>query len=142
MTSLPRNGLGAKPAHIRRTRQYRAVLAVLNELDDFRTVQEIHAMLQERGERVARATVYRLMHAMVAQKMVDVVSSGAGDVLYRRCGSEHHHHLMCRSCGEVVEIGGPDVEAWAHRVASEHGFTEVGHSLEIIGTCGRCAALA
>jgi Fur family ferric uptake transcriptional regulator len=142
-SSPKKNEPAAKPVHVRRTRQYLAVLAVLNELDEFRTVQEIHAMLLKRGESVALATVYRLINAMVEQNEVDVLRSSAGDAAYRRCGSAlHHHHLTCRSCGQVVEVSGPDVEAWADRVASEHGFTGVGHSLEIIGTCGRCAARA
>ena len=136
----PSPGSGAAgPLDGRRTRQRLAVLAVLSELDGFRTVREIHTALQERGEPVGLTTVYRIMHTLAAQEEVDVVRSNSGDALYRRCGSQHHHHLMCRSCGQVVEVSGLDLEVWADRVASAHGFTEVGHSMEIIGTCGDCA---
>jgi Fur family ferric uptake transcriptional regulator len=30
------------------------------------------------------------------------------------------------------------VERWADRVAGEHGFTDVSHTLEIFGTCPDC----
>lgn len=140
MESSPDDGLTAEPVYMRHTPQYRAVLAVLNELDDFRNVPDIHAALQERGERVALATVYRIMRTLTAHNQVDVVWAQSGDALYRRCGSgRHHHHLICRSCGEVIEVSGPDVEAWADQMASDHGFTNVGHSLEIVGMCGSCA---
>jgi len=46
---------------------------------------------------------------------------------------------VCRSCGRTVEVLGPAVERWADRVAEEHGYVEVSHTLEIFGTCGRCA---
>ncbi|MEO6999450.1 MAG: transcriptional repressor, partial [Terracoccus sp.] len=47
---------------------------------------------------------------------------------------------VCRSCGKTVEVEGPAVETWSDRVAQEHGFTEVTHTLEVFGTCADCAA--
>src|ERR671929_87935 len=46
--------------------------------------------------------------------------------------------LVCRLCGRTVEVAGPTVEAWADRVAGEHGFADVSHTLEIVGTCADC----
>jgi Fur family ferric uptake transcriptional regulator len=40
-------------------------------------------------------------------------------------------------CGYTVEVEGPQVEAWAERVARDAGFTGVTHTLEIFGTCDR-----
>jgi Fur family ferric uptake transcriptional regulator len=115
---------------------------MLRELDGFQTVREIHAALRGRDQRVGLTTVYRIMQELVALNEVDVVRSPSGDGLYRLCGSEHHHHLFCRACGRTVEVSGPDMEAWTERIAEEHGFTDVGHRLEIIGTCPTCAAQA
>jgi Fur family ferric uptake transcriptional regulator len=39
-----------------------------------------------------------------------------------------------------VEVAGPAVERWAERVAGEHGFDDVSHTLEISGTCTACRA--
>ncbi|MEJ3742530.1 Fur family transcriptional regulator [Actinomycetes bacterium KLBMP 9797] len=130
----------AVPVTGRRTRQRDAVIAMLRDLDGFRTVREIHLALRGRGDRVGLTTVYRILQILVDLGEVDVVRSDAGDGLYRLCGAEHHHHLMCRSCGWTVEVRGPTVESWADRIADEYGFTDVGHSLEIVGTCARCAA--
>ena len=52
----------------------------------------------------------------------------------------HHHHLLCRNCGKAVEVEAPAVETWAARTASEHGFTEVAHTVEIFGLCPECTA--
>ena len=48
--------------------------------------------------------------------------------------------MVCRDCGRTVEVEGPAVERWADRVAAERGFTDVGHTIEIFGTCAGCAA--
>jgi Fur family ferric uptake transcriptional regulator len=37
-------------------------------------------------------------------------------------------------------VEGPTVERWADRVAAEHGYAEISHTLEIFGTCPTCAA--
>ena len=123
---------------IRPTRQRQFVADALKELTQFRSAQEIHALLADRGETVGLATVYRTLQLLADADAVDVVRSDAGEALYRRCGSGHHHHLVCRSCGKTVEIEGPAVERWADRVADEHRFTDVSHTLEIFGTCSNC----
>ncbi|MDQ1666948.1 MAG: Fur family transcriptional regulator, ferric uptake regulator, partial [Actinomycetota bacterium] len=40
----------------------------------------------------------------------------------------------------TVEVEGPTVERWADRVATENGFVDVSHTLEVFGTCDACAA--
>jgi Fur family ferric uptake transcriptional regulator len=126
----------------RQTRQRTAVLALLDELDGFRTAQDLHALLRERGDAVGLATVYRALQALVDDGLVDVLRSEDGEAAYRRCSPVHHHHLVCRSCGATVEVADPPVERWAARVAAEHGFADVQHQLEVFGTCRACAAAA
>ena len=128
---------------IRNTRQRRAVSAVLDELDGFASAQQIHGVLGQRGEKVGLSTVYRNLQALVDAEQVDALRGNDGEVLYRRCeAGEHHHHLVCRSCGRAVEVAGPAVESWATKVASENGFTDVEHTLEIFGTCADCSRSA
>jgi Fur family ferric uptake transcriptional regulator len=124
----------------RQTRQRTAVLALLDDLDGFRTAQDLHALLRERGDAVGLATVYRALQALVDDGLVDVLRSEDGEAAYRRCSPVHHHHLVCRSCGLTVEVADPPVERWAARMAAEHGFADVQHQLEVFGTCRACAA--
>ncbi len=122
----------------RSTRQRRAVGAILDDLDGFASAQEIHEILQRRGERVGLSTVYRNLQFLVDAAEVDSLRGDDGEVRYRRCSAGHHHHLVCRSCGRTVEVEGPAVERWADRVAEEHGFSDIAHTLEIFGTCEKC----
>jgi Fur family ferric uptake transcriptional regulator len=45
---------------------------------------------------------------------------------------------VCRQCGATVEVDGPAVEEWATEVAAANGFTDVSHTVEIFGVCGKC----
>ena len=124
----------------RPTRQRRAVGEVLASFDDFRSAQEIHTLLGQRGESVGLATVYRTLQLLADAGEVDVLRSEDGEAIYRRCSSTHHHHLVCRSCGTTVELPGDEVEAWTAQVAEEHGFTDTTHTVEVFGVCARCRA--
>ncbi|MGB3829956.1 MAG: transcriptional repressor [Ornithinimicrobium sp.] len=117
------------------TRQQVAVAEELTASPDFTSAQDLHARLRAAGSSVGLATVYRTLTTLAAQGAVDVLRTDDGESVYRACSSGHHHHLVCRQCGRTVEIEGPAVEQWTERVAAEHGFREVAHTLEIFGTC-------
>jgi Fur family ferric uptake transcriptional regulator len=124
----------------RPTRQQQAVADLLAQTEDFASAQEVHARLRDAGESVGLATVYRTLQALAEAGELDVLRTDEGEAVYRACEPGHHHHVVCRRCGRAVEVEGPAVVAWARRVAGEHGYTEITHTLEIFGTCSRCAA--
>jgi Fur family transcriptional regulator, ferric uptake regulator len=125
---------------LRATRQRAAIAKLLDQLDDFRSAQELHDELRKRGEAIGLTTVYRTLQSLSDAGEVDVLRTTSGEAIYRHCSSHHHHHLVCRHCGRTVEVEGPAVESWATRVAAEHGFAEISHTMEIFGTCEDCAA--
>ncbi len=124
----------------RPTRQRRAVAGVLETFADFRSAQEIHDLLAERGEQVGLATVYRTLQLLADAGDVDQLRSEEGEAVYRRCSPTHHHHLVCRDCGATVEVEGPTVERWTSAIAARHGYADLAHTLEIFGTCPECRA--
>lgn len=127
-------------ASTRDTRQKRALAAALADVDGFRSAQDLHAELRTRGETVGLTTVYNQLRALAENGQIDTLRTEDGETLYRRCGSDHHHHhLVCRDCGRTVEVEGPEVEKWADRVAGEHGFIDIAHTVEILGTCAGCS---
>ncbi|WP_457207702.1 Fur family transcriptional regulator [Nocardioides sp. P5_C9_2] len=126
-----------QPQPLRPTRQRIAVTEALASLDDFRSAQEIHELLERRGAKVGLATVYRTLQRLSESHEVDMLRTEDGEAVYRRCSGTHHHHLVCRECGATVEIEGPAVERWTNAMAAEHGFADVSHTLEIFGTCPR-----
>jgi len=115
------------------------VLDAVGSGDTFRSAQEVHHSLRASGDKVGLSTVYRNLQALAAEGELDTLRNEEGELLYRRCSTRHHHHLVCRSCGRVVEITGPTVERWAERAADEHGFSDVAHTLELVGICADCS---
>src|ERR1035437_6481166 len=105
----------------RPTRQRAAVEALLVNIGDFMSAQDLHARLRAQGQGVGLATVYRTLQAMAADGDVDMMRTSDGEAVYPRCSAGHPHPLACR-----------------HR--AETGVRCVHRPLEIFGLCSTCPA--
>lgn len=124
------------------TAQGQAVLSELRESGGFLSAQDVWAALRSSGNKVGLSTVYRRLQAMADDGLLDVVRVSDGEATYRYCGpsleGSHHHHVVCRSCGRAEEVDSKAVERWAATVATELGFTDVDHMVELFGVCSAC----
>jgi len=123
---------------VRATRPRTLVLAELMREEDDLTAQALHARLRERGERTGLATVYRTLTILAGEGAVDALPHHPGELCYRWCGDEHHHHLVCSTCHRIVEVAGCELDPWLDKVSAEHGFVATGHRLEVAGVCAGC----
>jgi Fur family ferric uptake transcriptional regulator len=127
------------PGTSRNTRQRAEILTLLDEASDFQSAQRVYHELRDRGAKVGLTTVYRTLQILADAEEVDTMRLPSGEQLYRRCSRpSHHHHLVCRECGNTIEISGPAIERWADKVAEENGYVEVSHTIDIFGVCPKC----
>lgn len=122
----------------RNTPQKAAVRKALGEANGFVSAGQLHQTLANQGSAIGLATVYRALAELASVNEADSLTSSDGEILYRACGTEHHHHLICRGCGRTVEIEAARVENWAEEVAKEHGFANTSHTIDIFGDCSDC----
>jgi Fur family transcriptional regulator, ferric uptake regulator len=116
-----------------------AILGVLRSSPHPLTIREVHAALGE--QECDLATVYRSMHLLQTMGMVKRFDFGDGVARFELVcseGDEHHHHLICTRCMEVVEIDECFPEEWERRIAQGNGFANISHKLEFFGVCPGC----
>lgn len=130
---LERRGLRPTPQRV-------GVLAELIKERDDVTAQGLHQRLRAEGARIGLATVYRTLAALREKGIVDTLSHHPGELCYRLCADEHHHHLVCTSCHRVIELGDCDLEPRLQQLAAAHGFVATGHRLDVAGLCATCRA--
>ena len=53
-------------------------------------------------------------------------------------GREHHEHLVCVECGEILEFVQEDIERLQDEVCEQHHFKPLRHTLQIFGVCKAC----
>ena len=89
---------------------------------------------------ISRQSVYNVLSVLTDNGIIRRIQPADSPARYEDRIGDNHHHLVCRGCGRTVEVEGPAVELWADRVAAEHGFAAVSHTLVIFGTCPACTA--
>ncbi len=125
------------PAGTRLTPQRRALLALVEGWEGGFTVTDLHERGRAAEPGLGLATTYRTVELLRASGAIHPLL-GDGPHVYVRCRPEHHHHLVCTSCGGVEETelcAAPGADELRRR----HGFRATGHELDIYGTCRRCA---
>jgi Fur family ferric uptake transcriptional regulator len=123
------------PAGVRPTAQRLAVARAVAETDGAFTVADLHERARRLEPRLGLATTYRTVELLRASGGLHPLGDPG---TYVRCRPEHHHHLVCTSCGGVEEtdLCAAPSEAELRR---RHGFRPTTHELDIYGTCRRCA---
>ena len=105
------------------------------------SVDELVAELREgEASEVHPATVYRVLPLLVDAGLLQMtlVSLGTGARYERAFERDQHDHLICTSCGKVVEFEFEAIEVLQRDVAERFGFDLTGQVHELLGTCGAC----
>jgi Fur family ferric uptake transcriptional regulator len=105
------------------------------------TAADLLADARQRDVRVGRATVFRTLDLLVLRGSLERIELPNGDHAYVACApQEHHHHVVCRSCGKSVEVTDAGLQSVVGQIARRSGYQIDSHRLEFFGLCPDCAA--
>ena len=126
---------------LRFTPQRELVLAALHQLDGPATVEEIHARVHDVSASIDISTVYRTLELFQEFQLVSSFDPGDGKRRYEHLGVEApHHHLVCRTCGQVIPVTQADLRPLAEHLAATYDFAIDEGDLTISGLCAACRA--
>jgi Fe2+ or Zn2+ uptake regulation protein len=105
----------------------------------------IHDILASSGRRLAQSSVYRNLVVLEQAGVVRRLVAAGGSARYEMAEefTEHHHHLICTSCGSVEDLPAPaglerTVKKATATLASRRGFRVRAHRVDMLGLCSRC----
>lgn len=126
---------------MRRTGEREAILDVVLGLGEHFTPEDVAKKLRGRGSRLSVVTVYRNLPVLCDAGILRRTCLSAGETKYELVwGHEHHDHLICCVCHDVVEFQYEAIEVLQEAVAARHGFALTSHHLELVGICPACQA--
>jgi Fur family ferric uptake transcriptional regulator len=117
----------------------RAIVRALRAGPDHHvTADAVAALVQTDHPDVHLTTVYRTLDALERVGIVERVDLGLGGATLYHLTDHGHHHLVCRGCGAVIELGDDDLGGLRASLETRHGFTLADHHLSLGGLCRRC----
>ncbi len=124
---------------LKSTRQRSLILETFFGLEGHLSVEELWAKVRSVDERVSVATVYRTMKLLAESGLAHARNFGDGQTRYEAAvGREHHDHLICTSCGTIIEFENDQIEKLQELIARRQGFRVVSHKMELYGLCRNC----
>jgi Fe2+ or Zn2+ uptake regulation protein len=120
------------------TPQRRAILRIIRERAGHLSADEIHDLARREIPRLSLSTVYRTLDLL---KELDLVTELhlAGNHYRYEAQSDQHEHLVCLSCGKVIEFHCAHCVAMHEQLSGKYGFQITGSRVELFGYCQECA---
>ena len=119
------------------TPQRQLILDAICEGDGHTTPDEIYTRLHAKSPAVNRATVYRTLDFLCELRLV-VALRESGQTYYEIAGDAPHHHLVCRTCGIMEDIGHDTLKTLFAKIEREQQFLVDMDHLALFGLCKRC----
>lgn len=121
------------------TGQRMLLLELIRQAGGHVDADELHRRARESYPRLSLSTVYRNLQLFKEMGLVDAHDFSEPHCHYEVKPRSEHQHMLCSSCGQIVEFSSPLVEAMKRQVEKEHGFAVTRVDVYLEGVCASCA---
>jgi Fur family ferric uptake transcriptional regulator len=124
---------------LKSTRQREVILDEFLNTTSHLSTEDLYLKIRRKYPHIGYATVYRTLKLFAEAGIAQERDFGVGQTLYESAQKgDHHDHLICTGCGEIIEFEDSHIEQLQEQVAREHEFSIASHRLEIFGLCAKC----
>jgi len=127
-------------AGLKRTAQRDLILRVFLRIERHLSSEDLYRLVQKEDSSIGQTTVYRTLKLLTEAGLAREVRFGDGRTHYEHnYKHQHHDHMICMECGDVIEFFSAELEAIQDAMAAKHHFEIKQHLLRILGICARCS---
>jgi len=122
------------------TEQRAVILQILLNMKEHLNAEEVLEIVKKKypEQKIGIATIYRTLNFLEEVNLISSISFGKDGKKYEGNNSHHHDHLICTSCGKIVEFFDECIENKQEDIASRNGFKISDHTMQIFGLCSKC----
>ena len=99
------------------------------------SAEDVYKILIDQGEDIGLATVYRVLNQFDDAGILIRHHFEGGKSVFEISHKDHHDHLVCLTCGKVVEFEDEVIEQRQRAVAQQNKMKLTHHSLYMYGEC-------
>ena len=140
MVDAPAIVTAFESAGYRLTGPRRALAALIAARRGHFTAEELLGESRRRRLGVTRATVFRSLDVLSGLGVVERLDLPSGEHAFVACEPEHHHHVVCSSCGRSTWVADAGLEGAAEAIGRSTGYRIDTHRIELFGLCPSCRA--
>jgi len=123
--------------NLKLTRQREHILNAFLKMEHV-TAEQMYHLLAKKDPHIGLATIYRTLKLFCETGLAQERHFGTQTQFDNVAHKGHHDHMICTSCGKIVEFQNCQIEKLQEEVATKNGFSIQTHKLELYGLCANC----
>ncbi len=97
---------------------------------------DLYIQMKTKKSNISRATIYNSLELLVKCGLLAKRNFGDGITRYESSYErQNHDHLICITCGNIIEFTSPGIKEIIDNICEELGFENTGYSFNIFGKC-------
>jgi Fur family ferric uptake transcriptional regulator len=128
-----------RPGGLKSTKERETILKELEILKDHFNAEKLYSVLNRKGAKVSRPTIYRTLKLLERLGLIDRLDIKKNcfyyEPMYQR---KDHGHLICEQCGKIIDFSWRSIENLKSEVCKEKDFEPDKISIHVFGICEAC----
>jgi Fe2+ or Zn2+ uptake regulation protein len=121
----------------RMTSQRLAILHTLRHAGTHLSPREVYKQAKQELPTLTEPTVYRTLEFLAENGLARPSQTGNGHLMYEIAGNDHHH-IVCRLCGDEIEVEHAVLEHLYRNLESISGYIRIDSHMTFFGVCPSC----
>jgi Fur family ferric uptake transcriptional regulator len=127
------------PGGLKNTRERETILRELEARKDHFSAEELYAVLNRKGTKVSRPTIYRTLKLLEKYHLIKKLDIKQNCFYYEpMVQKKDHGHLICEQCGRIIDFSCASFENLKSEVYKDQDFKLDNISIQVFGICGTC----
>ena len=122
----------------RMTPQRMMIVDAIEHTENHISAEDIFRQVVAKYPNVNVSTVYRTLELLEKLGLVTKTEMGVGHIVYHPLEKGHHHHLICRECGNIINLDESVLAPLKESLQQNYQFTAELRHLGIMGLCADC----
>ncbi|PAF52159.1 Fur family transcriptional regulator [Helicobacter sp. 13S00477-4] len=130
-SSIKKNGL-------KNSKQREEILCVLYKSGTHLSPEEIASEVKIKDKTTSISSVYRILSFLEKENFISALEADKSGRRYEIAAKEHHDHIICLHCGNIIEFVDPEIEERQVKVANKYNTKLISHNMKLFVLCEKC----
>ncbi len=123
---------------LKNSKQREEIITVLYKSGTHLSPEEITNQIRTHDKNASISSVYRILSFLEKEGFITALEADKSGRRYEIAAKEHHDHIICLNCGDIIEFVNPQIEEIQIKICQEIGAKLISHDMRLFVKCSKC----